>query len=153
MLFLRLRWSPPELLPVAGPPTKTTIPPFIMFDDCSGEDIKLTGSQIISFAFSENANTFHVSFQISSHYDGMGLSTGARYVSNQEQKVETNGSFAGFPLELNLVQNLNFTGQGAVANERAKIASHLTIDGNGTMTVNRDSVELTCQGDLPLLPP
>jgi len=139
---------------VAGPPTKTTLSfDVIMFDQCSGEDVELTGSQTFSIAFSTNANTFHGSLTISSHVDGMGLSTGARYRSNLEDQIESNGSFAGFPLELKVLSNVNFIGQGAVANERVKIANRLTINGNGTITVNRDSIELTCQGNLPLLPP
>ena len=136
---------------VAGPPTKTTLPfDVIMFDPCSGEYVELTGSQAISFALSTNANTYHGSLQISSHVDGMGQRTGARYSSNLEDKLEENGSFAGFPLELQVAQNVNFIGQGAVANERGKIAIRLIIDDNGTMTVNRDSVELTCPGDTSL---
>ena len=139
---------------VAGPPTKTTLSfDVIMFDQCSGEDVELTGSQTMSLAFSVNANTFHASIYISSHLDGVGLSTGARYRSNLEDQFESNGSFAGFPLELKVLSNVNFIGQGAVANERVKIANRLTINGNGTITVNRDSIELTCQGNLPLLPP
>ena len=137
---------------VAGPPTKTTHQiDLIMFDPCSEEYVELTGSQTISLALSAKANTFHASLQISSQVDGMGLRTGARYSSNLEDKLEENGSFAGFPLELQLAQNLNF-GQGAVANERLKIAIRLIIDENGSMTVIRDSVELTCQGNTPPLP-
>jgi hypothetical protein len=138
---------------VAGPPTKTTHQiDLIMFDPCSEEYVELTGSQAISLALSAKANTFHASLQISSQVDGMGLRTGARYSSNLEDKLEENGSFAGFPLELQPAQNLNFIGQGAVANERAKIPIRLIIDDNGSMTVIRDSIELTCQGNTPPLP-
>jgi hypothetical protein len=138
---------------VAGPPTKTTLRvDLTMFDPCSEEYVELIGSQAISLALSAKADTFHASLQISSHVDGMGLRTGARYSSDLEDKLEENGSFAGFPLELQLAQNLNF-GQGAVANERLKIAIRLIIDENGTMTPNRDSIELTCRGKLPPLPP
>ena len=131
----------------AGPPTKTTIPiDYIMNDPCSGEDIHLFGSSTISLAFSTNANTSHLSIQISSHLDGVGLSTGARYKSDSEAKTEKNGSFADFPFETNEAMNLNLIGQGTVANETIKETFHITIDGNGTMTVNRSSLELTCRG-------
>ena len=139
---------------VAGPPTRTTLPVNLtMFDPCSGEYVDLTGSQAISLALSANANTFYASLQISSHVDGTGHRTGAQYSSNLDDKLEENGSFAGFPLELQLAQNLNFFGQGAVANQQLKIAIRLVIDENGTMTPNRDSIELTCRGKLPPLPP
>ena len=132
---------------VAGPPTKTTLSfDVIMFDQCSGEDVELTGSQTMSLAFSVNANTFHASIYISSHLDGVGLSTGARYKSNLEDNGETKGSFAGFPFETSVAQNSDFIGQGTVANETIKEKIHITIDGNGTTTVNRSSLELTCRG-------
>jgi hypothetical protein len=131
----------------AAPPTKTTLPvDFILNDPCSGEDVEFTGSSTVSLAFSANANTSHASLQISSHLDGVGLSTGARYKSNFEAKTEKNGSFAGFPFETNEALNLDFIGQGTVANETIKETMHITIDGNGTMTVNRSSLELTCRG-------
>jgi hypothetical protein len=107
---------------VAGPPRKTTLPfDVIMFDPCSGEDIELTGSQTMSFTFSTNANTYHGSLQISSHVDGMGLSTGARYRSNLEDMSELSGSFAGFPLELKVLQNVDFIGQGASRMSEARL--------------------------------
>lgn len=132
---------------VAGPPTKTTFPvDFILSDQCSGEDVEFTGSSTVSLAFSVNANTFHASIHITSHLDGVGLSTGARYKSDLEDSSERNGSFAGFPFETNAALNLNLIGQGTVANETIKETFHITIDGNGTMTVNRSSLELTCRG-------
>jgi hypothetical protein len=132
---------------VAGPPTKTTLPiNFILQDPCSGEDVDLTGSSTVSLFFSENANNFQFSIHISSHLDGVGLSTGARYKSNLEDNGETKGSFAGFPFETSVAQNSDFIGQGTVANETIKEKIHITIDGNGTTTVNRSSLELTCRG-------
>jgi hypothetical protein len=107
---------------LAGPPRKTTLPfDVIMFDPCSGEDIELTGSQTMSSAFSTNANTYHGSLQISSHVDGMGLSTGARYRSNLEDMSELSGSFAGFPLELKVLQNVDLIGQGGSRMSEARL--------------------------------
>jgi hypothetical protein len=106
---------------VAGPPRKATLPvDFIMFDPCSEEDVHFTGSETFSVAFSTNANTFHSTTQRSSHVDGMGLRTGASYSSNLESNGQTNGSFAGFPLEFRVTENLDLISRGTVINESTK---------------------------------
>jgi hypothetical protein len=139
---------------VAGPPAKVTLPvDFIMFDPCSEEDVHFAGSETFSVAFSTNANTFHSTTQVRSHVDGVGMRTGASYRSNLESNGETNGSFAGFPVEFRVAENLDFIGQGTVVNEGIKETIRITVNGNGNITINRDSAELTCQGKPPLAPP
>jgi len=130
----------------ANPPVKVTVPEdFIFADPCTGENVHFTGSVTFSTAFSTNANTFHESIHVTEHLDGVGLTTGAKYVANVEENAEENGSFGGFPVEENIVANEHVIAQGALDNFTVRETFHITINANGTVTVVRTSVEAFCQ--------
>jgi hypothetical protein len=127
-------------------PPKITIPEdFILSDPCTGEQVHFTGSTTFSFAFSTNNNTFHISDHATERLDGVGLTTGAKYRTNVEENLEANGSLSGFPVEENMVFNQHVIAQGALDNFNLKETFHITINANGTITVDRISVEASCQ--------
>src|SRR6266446_6537975 len=118
----------------ANPPVKTTLSvDFILNDPCTGEAVHFTGSETFSTAFSTNANTFHFFNHITFHLDGVGLTTGAKYVANGETNAEENGSlpFGSFPVEENVVLNEHFIAQGALDNSTHRETFHVTINANG----------------------
>jgi hypothetical protein len=132
---------------LAGPPSKATFPEdFIIFDTCTGEDVHFTGSETTSVAVSTNNDIFHFYARIYERLDGVGLTTGAQYKASREINSEENASFSGFPIEQDAVINEQLIGQGAVANQTLKSTFHITINANGTITVNRSSIEFACHG-------
>lgn len=131
----------------AGQPVVVKLPvSFQIFDSCSDEYVQLIGTGIVSTSFSTNNNTYHMLMNISEHLDGIGQTTNARYVVNLDLRSEENGAFAGYPVERDIILNEHLIAQGSIKNAALKATGHITVNADGTVTVQRTSLELTCPG-------
>jgi hypothetical protein len=135
-------------LPVAyaNPPQVTTFQDNnVFYNACTGENVQLTGTTTVAVAQSLNKNTYHVDFHGIQRDAGVGQTSGATYIDNAETNSTTNGSITGLSFEVNGVLNGQLIGHGGVPNGYTKQSFHLTVNPDGTIIVNRDSFEFTCQ--------
>lgn len=130
----------------ASPPTTIQIEDnTIYFNPCTGENVQLSGKLTIKSSFSIENDIIHVSLQIKEHSTGVGLTTGAQYRIDGEDNQESNLKLVNNTGEENAVFTANVIGHGNVSNEHLKSTLHVTVNANGTLTVERVSLSDTCQ--------
>ena len=131
---------------MASPPTTIEIADnSIYFSPCTGENIQLDGTVTIKASFSIKNDIMHVSLQIKEKATGIGLVTGNQYRVNGESIEESNLKLVNNTGDENAVLTSNVIGKGDVVNEHLKSTFHVTVNANGTLTVQRASLSDTCQ--------
>jgi len=114
--------------------------------DCGRENVTVTGTfhRVLTIT-SDQAGGFHVN----DHADftglqGIGVVTGAQYVSRQISVVNFNvpGPMLGF--EVTQVLTFTLIGQGATPNEILTALVHYTLDASGELTTYVDNFRVKC---------
>jgi hypothetical protein len=111
------------------------ISPFTTDASCTGEPITFEGSMHLLRDDTENSNGSHFHGHFTSHLDGIGLLSGARYVGTIEGGVNVNlASPPGEASNMTLVSNLHIVraGESAPSDDYTEhIIVRLTITANG----------------------
>ncbi|MGH6851744.1 MAG: hypothetical protein ACREDJ_00800 [Methylocella sp.] len=131
----------------ANPPTTVTLTDNLTeFDVCSGENVHFVGTTTVSTAESIQNGIAHLQMHVIIRDDGAGQTTGARYKLDANENEEENAKLVNGAAEADIVVNAQIIGQGAVASESIKETFHETLNANGTLTVNRTDINMSCYG-------
>jgi hypothetical protein len=115
-------------------------------DQCTGEDVALTGGLHMHISMTFTGNTLHVhSHGTFSDMDGVGLSSGDQYTATGASNSELNGNAEGEEEET-FVASTNLISAGAALNQRLDTRYHITITPDGDVTVTIVDMSLTCEG-------
>ena len=148
----------PSVATVSGPPAlaqdpaeRTIIERFdesvTFFDPCFGEEVLFEAHrQIVTFFRGEETHG-HFRFNvIEKRSTATGLSTGTVWTLHGTQIVGGNGDFTSpeAPGEFTFLLNHTLTSPGTTVNQRIRERFHVTINPNGTVTVERSSFEVVC---------
>jgi hypothetical protein len=129
----------------ADPATRVTLQDnFILTDVCIGENVQFIGTTEASAAVSIQNGIAHLSGHLTERDDGTGLTSGADYQLHADATVESNMKLVNNTGEANIVADANVIGQGAVANESVKETAHVTVNANGTITIARTDISMSC---------
>lgn len=113
-------------------------PPAGIFNACTGEFMVISGTYnlIVRTVTSASGET-HFLVHSQANVKGVGATTGTEYVSldllNLMEKAGANGAAV-----LHLQYPLRYVAKGGLANMAGHIAIHVTVNANGTVTVNRE---------------
>jgi hypothetical protein len=122
----------------------------VVFVDCAangaGEDVMLTGRlHVLLHTTMSNSGILHVR----SHFQpqalaGVGAATGDRYrgvgVTQDNLTVHPNG----FPATFSFINNFRMIGQGKGNNFHVHENTHITVNANGDVVVDRTNLRVTC---------
>ena len=112
----------------------------------NGEIVNLSGELHVVTAFTENANSVHISMHFQPQgVSGTGSVTGDKYQGTGVTRNDFNGDVATFPIVITAVNNFRIIGQGPGNNFLLHDNSHLTVNANGVVTDNHDNFSLQCR--------
>jgi hypothetical protein len=130
---------------IASPPSSFEIPDnSIIVSPCTGEFIQLSGSVTIKTSYSVQNGIAHISLQIKEHATGVGLTSGNSYIINGQDNQNSDLKLVNNTGEENAIFTSNVIGQGSAPNEHLKSTLHVTVNTDGTLTVERVSLTDTC---------
>jgi hypothetical protein len=115
-------------------------------EGCSGEDVHIFGTlDIIVQTTTDSRGGLHVSFHLTPHLTGEGLSTGLEYIPvGPTQFVNfVDGTAPSVSAGVNIV---NLISPGASGNLVLTETLHVTVNADGTVTVDFDNVRAACSG-------
>ena len=116
---------------------------FIIFDDCTGENILFTGKVHDTENITMNPNgSFHLTITENfAGVQGVGQTTGMIYRFPGAVSITENLTAAQEETET-LTQNL--ISLGSASNEQARVLLHITVNANGVVTVDNEVESITC---------
>lgn len=148
----RFRSALPRFLLAASPNhTKTTfVEPFDLVipaaDGCSGEDVHVFGDLDITVqTTTDSSGGLHTEVHLVPQLTGVGLSTGLEYIAVGPTHVVTfiNGTGASVLSGVNITRLIS---PGSTDNLVLNQTIHVTVNANGTTTVEFDRVTFVCRG-------
>jgi hypothetical protein len=134
--------TPPP--PPAPSPTQTVVfaDNFTYSDACTNENVQVTGTTTVDATVSVKNGIEHVSVHTKQDDTGKGLTSGGAYRIHGEDNQQSNINLTNNTGESNAVSNINIIGPGP--KEHLKEGLHLTVNPDGTLTVQRTSIASTC---------
>ena len=143
--------SPRFLLAASPNHTKTTfVEPFDLVipaaDGCSGEDVHVFGDLDITVqTTTDSSGGLHTEVHLVPQLTGVGLSTGLEYIAVGPTHVVTfiNGTGASVLSGVNITRLIS---PGSTDNLVLNQTIHVTVNANGTTTVEFDRVTFVCRG-------
>lgn len=129
---------------VAG---SVTIEPFVFLHPCTGEEVLVTGEvRFVSRQVVDESGQFftHEIATSGVHFEGVGLTSGAKYIFNGPNPTVRNIVGAS---EFLLISDFTIVTAGADNNFLGSFTSHLTFNANGELTsvVNEEHF-VSCSG-------
>jgi hypothetical protein len=112
---------------------------------CTGEDVSVSGTLDVFVKETVNRNGTHVVVHNTPHLEGVGLTTGDRYLPVGPLQNVTNAS-GPYPMTAVAIDHLNLIAPGNGGNLIVLIKSKVTINANGVVTVDIDDVKTACRG-------
>ena len=107
--------------------------------------IALNGALHMTFSITANDNSTHIhSHANSQDISGVGLVDGSRYSLIMGNNTEINSNSA-LPMEMQTSNDFALVGQGSAPNMRVRVVSHITVNANGTVTVEFSKGSIVCQ--------
>jgi hypothetical protein len=125
-----------EKVPVSG-----------VFTACNGEDVPYEGTfNIVSHMTVSSSGQVSIKVGISGNLKGVGLTTGAKYVSslNAETGVRAD-SIDLAPFNATVTVHLNFNGQGNLPMAKLKVLVHITVNAKGDITSEKFEMTDECK--------
>ncbi len=126
--------------------TNVSVPIALAVDiPCAGETVILSGNLHVLFLLTaDNAG----GFLLKAHFQpqgisGVGMTTGAKYQGTGVTQEETH--FKSVPFEDTFVNNFKIIGQGPGNNLLMHENFHVTVNGNGIVTVVHDNISASCK--------
>src|SRR5919108_1447123 len=117
--------------------------PFASTQFVCTELVDFTGEYHIKSSWTaSNSGNLHFTFHINAKGTGVGQTSGATYQWN-DAIIEVYHD-AALPFTATLIQTWKLIGQGAADNFVLKARIHVTINANGDVTAEHDSLEVTC---------
>jgi hypothetical protein len=115
-------------------------------EGCSGEDVHVFGTlDLIIQTTSDSRGGLHVVFHLTPHLTGVGLSTGLEY--NAVGPTQTVDFVDGTgPRVSALINVIQLVSPGSSDNLVVTETLHVTVNANGTTTVEFDNVNASCRG-------
>jgi hypothetical protein len=120
----------------------------ILFDDCTGEDVELSGDvHTLIRTTVDSRGGIHVGASFSaSDVNGVGLSSGNTYQFHGNQNFEFNTQ-PPYPYEATLLlTNFGLTSRGSDDNLAVTLYAHFTINANGEVTADFFRPVVKCKG-------
>lgn len=113
----------------------------------NGEIVTLSGNLHVITKVTTTANNVHIMFTNNPQgVTGVGSVTGEKYqgtgVTRETENVPLTGSF---PLNVTTVNNFRIIGRGPGNNLLIHSNSHITVNANGTVTVNKTNSTVACK--------
>jgi len=118
----------------------------IVFNECTGEDVLITGFAHTVGTLTENDNTHHISAHVNFNIEGIGLTSGDTYratataLAQENVTIEDNGIG-----EATVILRTRLIGKGAVPDANAFAIGHITVTPNGDTTADFILERATCQ--------
>ena len=115
-------------------------------DDCTGEEVRVSGDVHTQYTAHETADGFHA--EAGSNYQGVsgvGVTSGRKYQLVGSDKSVTDFR-KPFPSRSTVVQTVRIISQGSAPNSHYKVHWHYTIDANGRLTAEVFKTEVECRG-------
>ena len=115
-------------------------------ESCSGEDVNVFGTlDIIIQTTTDSRGGLHVVFHLTPHLIGVGLSTGLDYnpVGPSQFVFIVDGTGPRVTAGVNII---NLISPGSSDNLVITETVHVTVNANGTTTVEFDNVNAACRG-------
>jgi hypothetical protein len=115
-------------------------------ESCSGEDVHVFGTLDITIqTTADGRGGLHVVFHLTPHLTGVGLSTGLEYNAVGPTQVVSFVDGTG-PRVTAAVNVVNLISPGSSDNLVITETIHVTVNANGTTTVEFDNVKGACRG-------
>lgn len=112
----------------------------------AGETVTLSGNLHELTSTTITANNIHLMFTDNPQgISGVGSVTGDKYQATGVTRQDENIANAGFPANLSYVDNFRIVGQGPGNNFLVHEVENITIAANGTVTVARDNLSISCK--------
>jgi hypothetical protein len=114
---------------------------------CSGDALTLNGIAHEEATAVVNGNTAHIDAHINLQASGLGSPSGTSYtfnstaIDNEEVDIDP-VTLTG---EQTIVVEGTLVAQGSAPNERARLQAHITINADGTITIEKVTVSDICQ--------
>lgn len=125
--------------------TNVTSPLSGVFPDaCSGDTLTFTGTEHDVFSTTVNGNTVHYVDHSNIHITGTGSPSGASYTGDESVNMTENFNLTSPQQEFDVTNVLTAIGQGNTPNLQLLETEHLTVNADGTVTVNRTDLSSTC---------
>jgi hypothetical protein len=115
-----------------------------LVDTCSGDTITYTGTEHDVFDTTVNGNTVHSVEHSNIHVTATGSPSGASYVGDQSSNDTENFNLTSPQEEFDVTFIFSAIGQGRTPNQQFMETQHLTVNADGTITVNRVDLSSTC---------
>ena len=120
----------------------------VLFNECTGEDVALSGELRIRVKTTIDANggihsTFHL---VPRRVRGEGVDSGIRYKLVGGARIHFNADADGAPLNFTATAMFNLVSQGGSDNLQVKFTFHVTVNANGEVTAVVDNFRLRCVG-------
>ncbi len=120
--------------------------PYDLFNCCNGETVTVTGTIGIDMHTVINGNTMNYSEHQKGQLNGTG-SLGNTYVTNVNENITLNGiSSNNGVFIINDVTVFRMISKGSAPDFMVRRIAHLTVNSNGTVTVDRVDFDVICQG-------
>jgi hypothetical protein len=123
---------------------------FVVFDECLGEDVLIEfNNRNVIFTRTDAQGKLHLRIKVLDvNTTFTGLTSGTVWhLSGPFENFHFNGegSTEDEPRTITFVHNFNLIGPGTATNLRGRGRFHLTINANGTVTVERETFEVVCR--------
>ena len=110
---------------------------------CTGEDVHLVGTSHVVFSLTtDGSGGFHLGFTSTQQLNGVGLTTGATYLSLSANTFTLN--IASLPFEQTSAGGTRLLRQGPGGDIMAFFLQHITVDANGNTRVFNTDFRFSC---------
>lgn len=115
----------------------------VVFDQCTGEDIALSGTAHVVFSITQGAGSgFHLQFHLNEVLSGTGLTTSRQYQSIRVSAFTLNMN--GLPFEQTSAGSSRLLGQGSGGDIMSYFLQHITVDALGNLRVFNTDLRFEC---------
>jgi hypothetical protein len=135
--------SPTEYRPEAAlvANQRTTVDT-VLFDQCTGEDIALSGTAHVVFTTTQSGAGFHVKLHADQRLTGTGLVSGRVYQSVSVDNFTMN--VAGVPFEQTAVGSARLLRRGGGGDLFSWFLQHIVVDAGGRLRVFNSNFRFEC---------
>jgi len=112
---------------------------------CNGQNIALQGDTHFSWNLTSNDNSTHLQVHINAQgISGVGMTDGAKYILVNGTNIDTKMTGA-LPMDMRTNVDYALIGNGAAANSRIRMITHITIDATGHVSLEFEKSTVVCQ--------
>lgn len=112
---------------------------------CNGQNIALQGATHLTWNMTTNNNSTHLQVHINAQgVSGIGMTDGARYILVDGTNID-NKITGALPLDMRTNVDFALIGNGAAANSRIRMMTHITVDAAGHVSLEFEKSSVVCQ--------